>query len=60
MSTTSITGASFNFRGYQAGVDYNMSKRTNLYAIYGRAQGDITATTTYSANQTAIGVRHTF
>ena len=60
MSTTSITGSSFNFRGYQAGVDYNMSKRTNLYAIYGRASGDITATTTYSANQTAVGVRHTF
>jgi predicted porin len=60
MSPTSITSSSFNFRGYQAGVDYNMSKRTNLYAIYGRASGDISATTTYSANQTAIGVRHTF
>jgi predicted porin len=60
MSATSITGSSFNFRGYQAGVDYNMSKRTNLYAIYGRASGDLTATTTYSANQTAVGVRHTF
>jgi predicted porin len=60
VSTPSITGGSFNFRGYQAGVDYNMSKRTNLYAIYGRASGDLSATTTYSANQTAIGVRHTF
>ena len=60
MSATSTSGASFNFRGYQAGVDYNMSKRTNLYAIYGRASGDLTATTTYSANQTAVGVRHTF
>jgi predicted porin len=60
MSTSSITASSFNFRGYQAGVDYNMSKRTNLYAIYGRASGDLSATTTYSANQTAIGVRHTF
>jgi predicted porin len=60
MSTTSITASSFNFRGYQAGVDYNMSKRTNLYAIYGRASGDLSATTTYSANQTAVGVRHTF
>jgi predicted porin len=60
MSTSSITGTSFNFRGYQAGVDYNMSKRTNLYAIYGRASGDLTATTNYSANQVAIGVRHTF
>jgi len=60
LSTSSITANSFNFRGYQAGVDYNMSKRTNLYAIYGRASGDLTATTNYSANQTAIGVRHTF
>jgi len=60
LATSSITASSFNFRGYQAGVDYNMSKRTNLYAIYGRASGDLSTTTTYSANQTAIGVRHTF
>jgi len=60
LATSSITASSFNFRGYQAGVDYNMSKRTNLYAIYGRASGDLSATTTYSANQTAVGVRHTF
>jgi len=60
IATNSISASSFNFRGYQAGVDYNMSKRTNLYAIYGRASGDLSATTTYSANQTAIGVRHTF
>jgi predicted porin len=60
LATNSISASSFNFRGFQTGVDYNMSKRTNLYAIYGRASGDLSATTTYSANQTAIGVRHTF
>jgi predicted porin len=60
LSTSSITSSSYNFRGYQAGADYLMSKRTNLYALYGRASGDLSATTNYAANQVAIGVRHTF
>jgi len=57
-----------NFTGYQLGSNYWLSKRTNLYAIYGA-----TGTSNVSANaanttgqrssnysQYAIGARHTF
>ena len=57
---TAGTGSSFNFRGYQAQVEYNMSKRTTLYSIYGRSSGDTSATTTYTMNAVAAGIRHTF
>lgn len=61
------------FNGWQVGSDYSLSKRTNLYAIYGQtatstnqmatAYGTNTATTganSYNANSYAVGVRHTF
>jgi predicted porin len=61
------------FNGWQLGSDYMLSKRTNLYAIYGQtatsgnvmatAYGTNTATTaanSYNANSYAVGVRHTF
>jgi predicted porin len=55
-----------NFTGYQIGSNYNLSKRTNLYAIFGSNQTSNTALTSngrqnsYSGNNYAIGVRHTF
>ena len=49
------------FTGYQLGSNYYLSKRTNLYAIYGSTQASAsTASTAYSANNYALGVRHTF
>ncbi len=61
------------FNGWQIGSDYSLSKRTNLYAIYGQTStsgtimstsyGTNTATTvpnSYNANSYAVGVRHTF
>lgn len=61
------------FNGWQLGSDYMLSKRTNLYAIYGQtatsnnamatAYGTNTAGSTqnsYNANSYAVGVRHTF
>lgn len=64
---------STKFNGWQIGSDYSLSKRTNLYAIYGQtatsmnimatAYGTNTATTganSYNANSYAVGVRHTF
>jgi predicted porin len=51
-----------NIVGYQLGTNYILSKRTNLYAIYG-ATGTSNASglnTTYNANNYAIGMRHTF
>jgi len=65
-----------NMNGYQLGGTYNLSKRTNLYGIFGNtstsnaANGAYAANPTtvsataapYSANQSsyAVGVRHTF
>jgi len=60
------------FNGWQIGSDYSLSKRTNLYAIYGQTatsvntQGTYGSNTTpgssssYNANSYAVGVRHTF
>jgi predicted porin len=53
-----------NFTAFQLGSNYYLSKRTNLYAIYG--QNKTTSTTgalgtpALSANNYAVGVRHTF
>ena len=58
-----------NFNAWQLGSNYWLSKRTNLYAIYGQtissngavALGTAAASTvSYGANNYAIGVRHTF
>jgi len=70
------TGAGANtakFNGWQLGSDYNLSKRTNLYAIYGQTSTSNTVTgtygqvggtyvtpTSYNAASYAVGVRHTF
>lgn len=59
-----------NFNGWQLGSNYYLSKRTNLYAIYGQtlsSTGSYVGTngTTYGGNSSgasnyAVGVRHTF
>jgi predicted porin len=72
------TGAGANtakFNGWQLGSDYNLSKRTNLYAIYGQTAtsnavignyanlSNPAATvqpTSYNASSYAVGVKHTF
>ena len=60
--------ASLNFTGFQLGSNYYLSKRTNLYAIYGQtgvssatnSNNARTAGSGSGANQYAVGVRHTF
>jgi predicted porin len=51
----------FGISGYQVGAYYNLSKRSNLYAIYGASNQD---TTTGSGavkdTQAVVGMRHTF
>jgi len=50
--------------GYQVGAVYNLSKRTNIYAVYGTGKVEMSSGTPtnskVSASGTAIGVRHTF
>ena len=53
-----------NMNAWQLGSNYYLSKRTNLYAIYGQQINSTGATTaangSSSASNYAIGVRHTF
>jgi predicted porin len=53
-----------NFTGYQLGTSYSLSKRTNLYAIFGATGtsgvSSSTAVRSANTNQYAIGARHTF
>jgi len=49
-----------NFTGYQVGSNYYLSKRTNLYAIFGSVETSSTTNGAFSQNNYAMGVRHTF
>jgi len=59
--------ATVNFVGWQLGTNYYLSKRTNLYAIYGQnnassanTNGVAATGSNTGANQYALGLRHTF
>jgi len=76
MNNAGSGAATANFNGWQLGTDYSLSKRTNLYAIYGQTatSNAVTASygnsgntsvsavspTSYNASSYAVGVRHTF
>jgi predicted porin len=55
-----IAAATANFNGWQLGTNYILSKRTNLYAIYGQEQTSTTTIGSYGLSNYAVGVRHTF
>lgn len=52
--------ASWKIRTYQVGARYNLSKRTNVYAVYGhgKAKGDDEGTGKRSV--ASVGMRHSF
>jgi predicted porin len=55
------TEASQNFTGYQVGANYLLSKRTNLYGIYGSTQvSSSSISASEGRNMYGVGVRHTF
>ena len=59
--TAGTTNASQNFTAYQLGANYIMSKRTNLYAIYGATQvSSSSVNISEGASSYGVGVRHTF
>ena len=60
--TFGATAPTSNFVGYQAGANYYLSKRTNLYAIVGQTKTDSSSVTGIPLSSTgyAAGVRHTF
>ncbi len=49
-----------NITGYQLGSNYWMSKRTNLYAIYGQNNTSSTTNGAAAVSQASVGIRHTF
>ncbi|OJI06140.1 porin [Polynucleobacter sp. MWH-Adler-W8] len=60
---SSFGGQSATFVGWQLGTNYYLSKRTNLYGIYGQVQTGSTPSTGgvgAGGNQYALGLRHTF
>jgi hypothetical protein len=60
-STAGANVPTANIFGFQAGSNYWMSKRTNLYAIYGQTGTSSTSLSpSYNINQYSLGVRHTF
>lgn len=58
------TTGTVNFTGYQVGSNYYLSKRTNLYGIFGSVQSSGNDQTTAGAgssrNTYGLGMRHTF
>jgi len=66
-SSALYTPGTTNLSGYQLGANYWLSKRTNLYAIYGQMEqanqsfGSSTANpSAYNMNNYGVGVCHTF
>jgi predicted porin len=65
ITTMGASTPTANFNGWQLGSNYYLSKRTNLYAIYGQtltstASTNAGVTTGGGMNNYAMGVRHTF
>ena len=59
--TFGTSAPTVNFNGWQVGSNYILSKRTNLYGIYGATNTGTSQTGTYfNGSQYAVGVRHTF
>jgi predicted porin len=58
---TTSTSQNFGVSGYQLGANYMLSKRTNLYAIYGASNQDTTTASGAAKDTQAVaGIRHTF
>jgi predicted porin len=70
ITTFGLSEPTANLTGWQIGTNYILSKRTNLYAIYGQsgtsnasnavAGPTVGTNQSYNSNNYALGVRHTF
>jgi predicted porin len=60
-TSAATTRATQNFTAYQLGTNYILSKRTNLYAIYGSTQvSSSSVNISEGASSYGVGLRHTF
>jgi len=66
LQTFGTSGPTANLLGWQLGSNYILSKRTNLYAIYGQNSTSNVSTSlnanpvSFSSNNYAVGMSHTF
>jgi len=61
LKATTNTNTANAMTGYQAGVTYGMSKRTNLYAAYGLQKSENKSTTaSVEGKEIGVGILHTF
>jgi hypothetical protein len=59
--TTAANRSTQKFTGYQVGSNYWLSKRTNMYAIFGSTQvSNSSVSTSEGGSSYGVGVRHTF
>jgi predicted porin len=56
----SSTATKYDMKGMQAALNYNLSKRSTVYAIYGDEKRDTSATQQLKAKEYSVGVRHSF
>jgi predicted porin len=60
-ATATLARATQNFTAYQLGTNYILSKRTNLYAIYGATQvSSSSVNISEGGSSYGVGLRHTF
>jgi len=60
-AAVTATRATQNFTGYQLGSNYWLSKRTNMYAIFGSTQvSSSSVAASEGGSSYGVGVRHTF
>jgi predicted porin len=56
-ATSAYTG---DIKGYQAALNYNLSKRTMVYGIYGNEKRDTAVDSNTESKEYSVGVRHSF
>ncbi len=56
----SPTATKYDMKGMQAALNYNLSKRSTVYAIYGDEKRDISSSAAVKAKEYSVGVRHSF
>ncbi len=54
------TAVKYDMKGMQAALNYNLSKRSTVYAIWGEEKRDLAAGAQLKATEYSVGVRHSF
>jgi predicted porin len=58
--TKAVNGYKGDLKGYQAALNYNLSKRTTVYGIYGNEKRDTDVNKDVETKEYSVGVRHSF